>query len=78
MGAAQGRLRALLAQFFFGQPGNHDRQFVGRQGIGVMQDRGHRQIFTAHRSVDDHLQALYRGEHVDAAPVAARAIVIQD
>ena len=55
MGAAQGRLRALLAQFFFGQPGNHDRQFVGRQGIGVMQNRGHRQVFTAHRSVDDHL-----------------------
>ena len=78
MGALHGAFGAVAAEFFFGQTCHHDGQFMGRQTIGVMQHRGHRQVFTAHGAIDDHLQSLDRGEDIDGAPIAARAVVIED
>ena len=69
-------LGAMLAQFLFRQAGDHDRQFMRRQRIGVMQHRGDRQVLAAHRAVDDHLQALDGREDVDRTPVAAGAVMI--
>ncbi len=67
-----------LAEFFLAEAGDHDRQFVRRQRVGVVQHRGDRQVLAADRAVDDDLQALDRGEDVDRAPVAAGAIVVED
>ena len=44
-------------------------------GLG---DRGDGQVFAAYRAVDDHLQALDRGEGIDAAPVTAGSVVVED
>jgi hypothetical protein len=78
VGPAHGALGALLAQLFLGQPGDDDRQLVRRQRVGVVQHRGHRQVLAAHRAVDDDLQPLDRREDVDAAPVTAGAVVVDD
>ena len=78
MGALHGAFGAVAAELFFGQTRHHDGQFMGRQTIGVMQHRGHGQIFAAHGTVDDHLQSLDRGEDINGAPIAASAVVIED
>ena len=72
------RLGAVLAELLLGEPGDHDRQLVRRQRVGVVQHRRDRQVLAADRAVDDHLQALDRGEGVDRTPVAAGAIVVED
>ena len=69
---------AVLPKLLFGQAGDDDRQLVRRQCIGVVQHRRHRQILAAHRTVDDDLQSLDRGERVHRTPVAASAIMIED
>jgi hypothetical protein len=56
VGALHRGFGAVLAEFFLAQAGDHDRQFVRRQRIGVVQHRGDRQVLAAHRAVDDHLQ----------------------
>ena len=69
---------AGLAEFFLAEAGHDDRQFMRRQRIGVMQHRGDRQVLAADRAVDDDLHALDGGEGVDRAPIATRAIVVED
>ena len=69
---------AGLAEFFLAETGDHDRQFMRRQRVGIMQHRGDRQILAADRAVDDDLHALDGGEGVDRAPIATRAIVVED
>ena len=76
--ALHGAFGAVPAEFFLAQTGDHDRQFVRRQRVGVVQHRGDRQVLAADRAVDDDLQALDGGEDVDRAPIAAGAIVIED
>ena len=76
--APQGTLGAALSEFFFGQAGNHDRQLVRGERVGVVQHRGDGQILATHRAVNNHLQALDRREHVHRAPIAASAIVVED
>jgi hypothetical protein len=49
-----------------------DRQLMRRQGVGVMQHRGDRQVLAAHRAVDDHLQALDRREGHRRSPSSRR------
>ena len=51
---------------------------MGRQPVRVVQDRRDWQVLTAHGSVDDHLEALDCREHIHGAPIATRAIVIED
>jgi hypothetical protein len=68
VGAAQGTLGAALSQFFLGKTGYHDRQFVRGEGVGVVQHRGDGQILTAHRAINDDLQALDRREHIYTEP----------
>ena len=65
-------------QLVLAQPGDHDRQFMRRQRVGVVQHGGHRQVLAADRAVDDDLQALDGAEGVDRPPVAAGAVVILD
>ena len=77
MGALHGPFGALTAELLLRQSGDHDRQFVWRQGIGVMQHRGHRQVLATHGPVDHHLQAFDGGKDVDGTPVAARTIVVK-
>src|ERR1700761_2313992 len=43
-----------------------------------MQHRGDWQVLTADRAIDDDLEALHGRESIDSAPVAARAIMIED
>ena len=43
-----------------------------------MEHRGDRQVLAAHRAVDDDLQPFDGGEHIDRAPIAAGAIMIED
>ncbi len=69
---------AGLPELFLAKPGDHDRQLMRRQRVGVVQHRGDRQVLAADRTVDDDLHALDRGEGVDRAPVAAGAIVVED
>ena len=68
---------AVLAEFFLGQSRDHDRQFVRRQRVGIMQDRGDRQVLAADRAVDDDLHAFDRGEDINRAPIAAGAIMVE-
>ena len=51
---------------------------MGRQGVGVVEDGGDRQVLAAHGPVDDHLEALDRGEDVHGAPIAAGPIMIEN
>ena len=53
MRALHRALGAVLAELFFGQAGDDDRQFVRRQRVGVVQHRGDRQVLAADRAVDD-------------------------
>jgi hypothetical protein len=71
-------LGALPPELFFGQAGDHDGQLVRRQPVGVVQHRGDRQVLAADRAVDDDLQPLHGREHVDGAPIAAGAVVVED
>ena len=71
-------LGALAPELLLGEAGHDDRQLVRRQGVGVVQHRGHRQVLASHRAVDDDLQALDGREDVHGAPVAAGAIVVDD
>ena len=75
-GAAHRPLGAGHREIVLRQTGHDDRQFVRRQRVGVMQHRGHRQVFAADRPVDHHAQALHRGEGVNRAPVAARPVMV--
>ena len=77
MGALHRALGALAAQLFFGQSGDHNRQLVRGQGVGVMQHRCDGQVFAAHRAVDHHLQAFDGGEHIHRTPVTAGAVVVE-
>jgi hypothetical protein len=43
-----------------------------------VQHRSHRQVLATDRTIDDDLQTLDGGEDVHGAPVATRAIVIED
>ncbi len=47
VGALHRPFGALLAEFFFGQAGDDDRQLVRRQRVGVVQHGGHRQVLAA-------------------------------
>ena len=78
VGAPHRAFGAVTAELLLGEAGDDDRQFVRRQRVGVVEHRGHRQVLAADRTVDDDLQALDRGEHVDGAPVAAGAVVVED
>ena len=49
-----------------------------RQAVGVVQDGGDRQVFTAYRAIDDDAQSAHCGEGVNRTPIAACAIVIED
>jgi hypothetical protein len=49
-----------------------------RQTIGVMQYRGHRQIFTTDWAIDNDLQTFDGTKRVNCAPISARAIMISD
>ena len=71
------RLGAVLAELFLAEARDDDRQLVRRQAVGVVQDRGDRQVLAADRAVDDDLQALDRREDVDGAPVASCTVVIE-
>mmetsp|Transcript_53735 Transcript_53735/g.126564 ORF Transcript_53735/g.126564 Transcript_53735/m.126564 type:complete len:234 (-) Transcript_53735:258-959(-) len=77
MGPLHAALGALAAQLFLRQAGHDDGQLVRRQRVGVVQHAGHRQVLAAHGAVDDDLQALDGREHIDRAPVAAGAVVVQ-
>ena len=76
-GALHGALGAGLGQLIFAQAGNNDGQFVRRQAVSIVQHRSDRQVFAAHRAIDDNLQALHRGEAVHGAPIAAGPIMIE-
>ena len=78
MGALHRAFGAVAAELLLGEAGHDDRQFMRGQGVGIVEDRGHRQVLAADRSIDDDLEALDRREHVDGAPVAAGAVVIED
>ena len=78
MGARHGAFGSVLPQLFFAEARYHDRQFVRRQRIRIMEHGRHRQIFAADRPVDDHLQSLDRGEHVNGAPISAGSVVIEN
>jgi len=65
------------AHFVFAEPGDDDGKLMGRQRIGVVEHRGHRQVFTPDRTVDDHLQTLDRGEDIHRAPVSTGSVVIE-
>ena len=71
-------LGALAAEFSLAQARDDDRQFMRRQPVGVVQHRGHRQVFAAHRTVDDHLQPLDGAEGVNRAPIAPCPVVIEE
>ena len=77
VGAFHRALGTVLTELLFGETGDHHRQFVWWQCVGVMQHRGHGQVLAADRAVDDHLQALDGGECVHRSPIAAGAIVIE-
>ncbi len=66
----------VLSQLFFGKPGDHNRQLMRRQRIGVVKHRSHRQVLAADRPIDDHLQTFDGGESINRAPIAACTIVI--
>ena len=78
MGALHRAFRAVAAKLLLGEAGHDDRQFMRGQGVGVVEDRRHRQVLAAHGSVDDDLEALDGREHIDGAPVAAGPVVIED
>ena len=78
MRPAHGAFGAFAPELFFGQAGHDNGQLVWRQCVGVVQYRRDRQVFTAHRAIDNHLQALDGGEHIHRPPVAASAIVVKD
>ncbi len=61
-GPAHRAFGAVLSQLVFRQAADDDGQFMRRQRIGVMQHRGDGQVLAAHRTVNDDLQALDRGE----------------
>ena len=63
-------LGAVAGKLFLGKTGDHDRQFVRRQRVGVVQHGCNGQVFAAHRPVDHHPQPADRGERIDRAPVA--------
>ena len=65
VGAAHGALGAMLAEFFLGEAGDDDGQFMRGEGVSVVQHRGDGQVLATHRAVDDHLQSLDGGEDVD-------------
>ncbi len=67
MGPGHGLLGALLPQLFLAQTGHAKGQAMGRQPVGVVQDRGHRQVLAAHGAVDDHLEAV-DGAEGETAP----------
>ena len=69
---------AVAAELLLRQAGDDDRQLVRRQGVGVVQHRGDRQVLAADRAVDDDLQSLDGGEDIDRAPVAAGPVVVED
>ena len=48
----------------------------GGRRVGVVEDRGHRQVLATDRAVDDDLQPLDGAEGVDRAPVAPGPIMI--
>ena len=77
VGTAHGAFGAFTSELFFGQAGHHDRHFMRRQCIGVMQHRCHRQILATHRSVNHHLQAFDGGEYIHRSPIATGAVVVQ-
>ena len=78
MGAVHGALGAFAAELLLSKASDHDGQFMRGQCIGVVQDRGDRQVLAAHRAIDDHLQALDGREDIHSPPVAAGAIVVED
>ena len=78
MGALHGAFGALAAQLLFSQTRDHDRQLVRRKRIAVMQHRSDREVLAAHWAIDDDLQALDGGEDIHRAPVATRAIMVED
>ena len=78
VGLLHGPFGAFAAQLFFSQTGDHNRQLVRWQCVGVMQHRGDRQVLAADRAVDHHLQALDGRENIDRAPVTACAVVVND
>ena len=78
MRAPQSTLGTALSEFFLGQAGNNDRQFMRGERVGVVQYRGHGQVFATHRTINNDLQALDRREHIHGTPVSASAIVVED
>ena len=78
MGALHRLFGAVLGELFFAKTCDNDRQFMGRQSIGIMQHRRHRQILAAHRPVDNHLQALDGAKRIDCAPIATCPVMIED
>ena len=77
-GAAHRPLCAVAPQLFLTQTRHHDGQLMRRQAIGVMQDRGHGQVFAAHGAVDHHLQTFDRAKGIDRAPVAPGPVMVLD
>ena len=49
-----------------------------RKAVGIMQHRCDRQVFAADRTVNNHLESLYRGERVNCAPIATGAVMVDD
>ncbi len=77
-GAPHGALCTCLPEFLLGKPRDHDRQFVRRQRVGVVQHRRDGQVLASDGAVDDHLQPLDGGEHVHRPPIAASPVVIEN
>ena len=69
---------AGLAEIFLRETRDDDGQFMGRQRVGVVENRSDGQVLAADGAVDDDLQPLDGGEDIDRAPIAAGSVVIED
>jgi hypothetical protein len=78
IGATHRLLGPLLAQLLLAQTGDDHRQLVRRQPVRIVQNGRHGEVFAAHRSVDDDLQALDGREDIDGAPITAGAVEVVD
>ena len=78
MGPLHRALGAFAAELLLRKPRDHNGKLMWRQCIRVVQHRGHRQVFAAHRTINHNLQAFDCSKDIDRAPIAASTIVVND
>ena len=55
VGALHRAFGAVAAKLLLREAGHDDRQFMRGEGVGIVEDRGDRQVFAADRSIDNDL-----------------------